>query len=118
MTSACPAGMLATRPEMAAWGQLDDDVPPVGRMRPSPHQPGSLEAVGEHRDGAGRQRQPLAQLALGQRPGGLEMFERVEISLAKAGAARERRAHTVPLKAEFLQAGGEIAACRRSHVEP
>ena len=65
-----------------------------------------LEPVHEHGDRPRGERQPLAELALGQRAVGFEVLERVEVGRADTGIAGERGAHAVSFEAEPLQAGG------------
>ena len=96
-------------------GQLDQDVPPVAGMGTAPDPPRLLEPVHEHGDRPRGERQPVAELALGQRAVGLEVLERVEVGRADTGLAGECGAHAVSLEAEPLQAGGHQAWFRRRH---
>ena len=88
--------------------QLDQHVAPVARVWAAVHPPGPLQSVDQHGDGAGGQRQPLAEVPLGQRAVRLQVLERVQVGGADAGVAGQRGAHPVALQAEPLQAAGQI----------
>ena len=95
-------------------GKLDQHVAPVARVRAAVHPPGPLQPVDQHGDGAGGQRQPVAEVFLGERAVRLQVLERIQVGGANAGLAGQRRAHPVALQAEPLQAAGQVL-CRWGH---
>jgi len=91
--------------------QLDQHVAPVARVRAAVHPPGPLQPVDQHGDGAGGQRQPVAEVFLGERAVRLQVLKRIQVGGADAGVAGQRGAHPVALQAEPLQGAGEVL-CR------
>ena len=65
-------------------GQLDEHRPAVARMLTPLYPPGSFEPVDQHGDGAGGERQPVAELALRERPSRFKVLERVQTGGADA----------------------------------
>jgi hypothetical protein len=98
--------------------QLDQHVAPVARVRAAVHPPGPLEPVDQHGDGAGGEREPVAEVPLGQRAVRLQVLERVQVGGADAGVAGQRGAHPVALQAEPLQAARQILCRWSRHLTP
>jgi hypothetical protein len=99
-------------------GQLDQHEATVARMGAAVHPPGPLQPVDQHGDGAGSQRQPVAEVLLGERAVRLQMLERIQVGRADAGAAGQRGAHPVALQAEPLQGAGQVFCRWSRHLTP
>jgi len=98
--------------------QLDQHVAPVARVRTAAHPPGPLQSVDQHGDGAGGQRQPLAEVPLGQRAVRLQVLKCVQIGGADAGVAGQRGPHLVAQQTEPLQAARQILCRWSRHLTP
>ena len=62
------------------------------------------------------EREPAAQLALGQRAVRLQVLQGVQVSPTEASLAGQRGAHAVPLQAEPLQGSHDHIRFRSHHL--
>jgi hypothetical protein len=100
-------GQTSRRARKSIGSQLHEHIASVRGMRAPSNPARLLESVHEHRDGTGRERQPISELALSERPVGFQMLERVKVGGADTRRIRKSGAHAVTLETEALKLGGD-----------
>jgi hypothetical protein len=90
-----------------AVAELDEHSAAVVGMRPAVDPSGALQPVDEHRDGARREQQPFAELALRQ-GATFEVLERVEIGHGQTGRARKCQPQAIAFESDAMELAADL----------